>query len=273
MATPPTAVANGDAGNVRPSAQHADPAQIPKDTSGCPHTRPLRHMPESLRRLRAGLRWGRMIRAGQVMMDEEDELPEGVDRSKLLPYPECGSCTVALHRPFLCLECAHAACHIPARVPPGPGIDDESHIASHLHQSGHSLALEIHSGALFCALCDDLIYDAYIHHIVRQEHRRAPHFTVSGKKRHASGDWDDKSGMSMNFRNAIALAHGHANLDVHTLLHAADIKRQPEQWKMVVPCKGMFISWFLDHSCCVEMRAHGELTRGYRGWYCDMIGM
>lgn len=166
---------------------------VPTDKSGCAHTRSLRRSPDLLRRFRAGLRWGRMIRVGQVMMDEDDEPPEGVDRNRLLLYPECSTCTVSLRRPFLCLECAVAACHIPARVPPGPSIDDESHMAEHLKQADHSLAVEIHSGTILCARCDDIVYDSHLHHIAQQEQRRVSH-PVQGRKRHVPPDWDDKDG-------------------------------------------------------------------------------
>lgn len=91
--------------------------------------------------------------------------------------PSCDTCTAVLSRPFVCLSCAFAGCWA------------NGHVTNHLHESGHPFCTSLFSmsilsqclyrprsplfhtpnpgvdtktGSIFCAGCDDFIFDATI---------------------------------------------------------------------------------------------------------------
>ncbi|KAF8124813.1 hypothetical protein EV363DRAFT_1403077 [Boletus edulis] len=55
-----------------------------------------------------------------------------------------------LSRPFVCLSCSFAGCW------------QSGHVINHLHETAHSFCVDTRSGSVFCADCDDFIYDATI---------------------------------------------------------------------------------------------------------------
>ncbi|KDN41144.1 cysteine proteinase [Tilletiaria anomala UBC 951] len=157
-------------------------------STGCLHTRAVRsgagvgHANGSagnvsagrlMQKFSAGLRWGRKIRAGEVIQDDEDEDVKTGQRKKrkLLRYPACSTCSVPLHRPFMCFECAALCCHGGPSINTAPS--DSSHMLAHLSKTGHKLAFELHTGTILCAGCKDYVFDAKFDEVYRKESARA----------------------------------------------------------------------------------------------------
>ncbi|KAF8318472.1 cysteine proteinase, partial [Clavulina sp. PMI_390] len=92
-----------------------------------------------LQRHAALIRWG----AKERLDGAATERPH---KRRKVCVPECNECGHALSRPFVCLECSSAGCW------------HTGHIADHLERTGHDFALDVSTGSVFCAPCDDLIY-------------------------------------------------------------------------------------------------------------------
>ncbi|PWN50274.1 cysteine proteinase [Violaceomyces palustris] len=152
---------------------------------------------ELLSRYRAGLRWGRKIANGEIRVLDDDEREEerrkdeaaGSGRSKRrkLEYPTCSECAIELHRPFICLECAFLGCFL-ADQSSGSG---ESHIIRHLRNSNHRFAFDIIRGTLFCASCDDVVYDPVFEKVLSMETGRIDPSKQRGKIFGPSADDSD----------------------------------------------------------------------------------
>ncbi|KAI0342806.1 cysteine proteinase [Trametopsis cervina] len=61
--------------------------------------------------------------------------------------PSCGACGTTLARPFVCLACAYTGCWA------------EEHVQGHLRAAGHGFCVDARTGSIFCAECDDFVYD------------------------------------------------------------------------------------------------------------------
>ncbi|KAI0750552.1 cysteine proteinase [Irpex lacteus] len=61
--------------------------------------------------------------------------------------PTCGTCGTTLSRPFVCLSCSYTGCWM------------EEHVHGHLRESGHGFCVDTRTGSIFCAECDDFVYD------------------------------------------------------------------------------------------------------------------
>jgi len=95
--------------------------------------------------------------------------------------PMCGTCDMALSRPFVCLHCSYAGCW------------SKSHVSSHLKNSGHQFCADVKSGSVFCSKCDDFIYDAalddiYLSVVVTAEEKQT-RFQVGKKSREPFRPW------------------------------------------------------------------------------------
>ncbi|KAG6372247.1 hypothetical protein JVT61DRAFT_8049 [Boletus reticuloceps] len=73
-----------------------------------------------------------------------------VDLCPQVSAPTCDTCNATLSRPFACLSCSFAGCW------------QSGHVINHLHETAHSFCVDTRSGSVFCADCDDFIYDATI---------------------------------------------------------------------------------------------------------------
>lgn len=102
-------------------------------------------------------------------------------------------CSMDMRRPFVCLECAHTACLFrdPVREPSLPVSvgsarsaehieHGTSHMGLHLAEESHAYgtwppdpACDIVHGTLFCAACDDVVYDPRFLYVCEQETRRS----------------------------------------------------------------------------------------------------
>ncbi|KAF8193930.1 hypothetical protein K438DRAFT_1828278 [Mycena galopus ATCC 62051] len=67
--------------------------------------------------------------------------------------PTCGTCKVALHRPFVCLHCPYAGCW------------KSGHVSTHLQESQHTFCADVKTGAIFCSECRDFIYHSKVDEI------------------------------------------------------------------------------------------------------------
>ncbi|EIW83703.1 cysteine proteinase [Coniophora puteana RWD-64-598 SS2] len=61
--------------------------------------------------------------------------------------PTCDTCYMTLARPFVCLSCSFGGCWA------------EGHMVDHLRESGHSFCADTRSGSVYCADCEDFIFN------------------------------------------------------------------------------------------------------------------
>lgn len=80
----------------------------------------------------------------------QDAISTPPAKRRRIAVPSCDTCHRTLSRPFACLSCSFAGCWT------------GEHIASHLIESGHPFCVDTKSGSLFCAECENFIYDAEI---------------------------------------------------------------------------------------------------------------
>ncbi|KAG9316072.1 hypothetical protein JVU11DRAFT_3740 [Chiua virens] len=124
-----------------PATSDPDPTE-PGETTGCPHFPALLADPHVADRVldkyRAVVAW----HARRI----QDTAPPA--KRQKVSAPTCDTCNAPLSRPFVCLSCSYAGCW------------SSGHVTSHLHESGHSFCVDTRSGSVFCADCDDFIYDA-----------------------------------------------------------------------------------------------------------------
>ncbi|KAI0076195.1 cysteine proteinase [Panus rudis PR-1116 ss-1] len=69
--------------------------------------------------------------------------------------PTCNACGLSLSRPFVCLTCSYSGCWV------------GYHAQQHLSEAGHTFCVDSKSGSIFCAECDDIVYDATIADVYR----------------------------------------------------------------------------------------------------------
>jgi len=91
----------------------------------------------------------------------------GVDTKEKVSSPMCGTCSVTLARPFVCLHCSHSGCWA------------KGHIRGHLRHTGHSFCeflirlylgsgygltvvpgADPKTGRIFCSQCDNFILNS-----------------------------------------------------------------------------------------------------------------
>lgn len=138
---------------------------------------------------------------------------------QLLPHPTCLTCSSVLSKPFLCLESAKIFCF--STSSDDHTNDSKCHLRSHLQSQLQSrdqenksststsdkesnggvdlntskdpvLACEIHSGSLFCAECDDLVYDERFEEVLRQEKHSVKGNGKKKEEKEMNGDGVEK---------------------------------------------------------------------------------
>ncbi|KAF5392434.1 hypothetical protein D9757_002142 [Collybiopsis confluens] len=72
--------------------------------------------------------------------------------------PTCGTCKIAMSRPFVCLHCSYSGCWA------------NSHIVDHLKQENHLLCADVTSGAVFCSVCDDIVHNRALERTYVESH-------------------------------------------------------------------------------------------------------
>ncbi|KAF9483191.1 cysteine proteinase [Pholiota conissans] len=102
-------------------------------------------------------------------------------KRRKIAAPTCGTCSAPLSRPIACLQCPYTGCW------------NDRHAAIHLRDTGHSFCADTKTGYLFCAGCDDFIYDVkldelHLAAIVSAEEKQTK-FRVSKKPRETYKPW------------------------------------------------------------------------------------
>ncbi|GJJ08288.1 hypothetical protein Clacol_002499 [Clathrus columnatus] len=67
-------------------------------------------------------------------------------KRRKLQAPQCGICSLSLHRPFVCLQCSFSGCW------------RDGHVLQHLTEENHMFCMDSSSGSVFCFVCDDFVY-------------------------------------------------------------------------------------------------------------------
>ncbi|KAF7354378.1 Ubiquitin carboxyl-terminal hydrolase [Mycena venus] len=111
--------------------------------------------------------------------------------------PTCGTCKVALHRPFVCLHCSYAGCW------------HSSHVSTHLQESQHTFCADVKTGSIFCFECRDFIYhpkidELYLATIVTAEEQQT-RFQVAKKRRERFQSWAPTAQDEAALENAITI--------------------------------------------------------------------
>ncbi|KAJ7692121.1 hypothetical protein B0H17DRAFT_1061969 [Mycena rosella] len=116
-------------------------------------------------------------------------------KRRKVSVPTCGTCQLALHRPFVCLHCAYAGCW------------KNGHVATHLQES--STRADVKSGSIFCFECRDFIYDAkvdelYLASVVSAEEQET-RFQVSKNHRERFQPWIPTAQDAEALENAVVI--------------------------------------------------------------------
>ncbi|KAF8813509.1 cysteine proteinase [Phlegmacium glaucopus] len=67
-------------------------------------------------------------------------------KRRKIAAPTCGTCDIALARPFVCSQCSYAGCW------------SDGHVVSHLKESAHTFSVDAKSGSVYCSECNNFIY-------------------------------------------------------------------------------------------------------------------
>ncbi|TFK45814.1 cysteine proteinase [Heliocybe sulcata] len=108
---------------------------------------------------------------------------QGVSTAKRrkIACPSCSGCGSSLARPFVCLHCSFMGCW------------SDGHILDHLRDASHRFCAESKLGSLYCAACDDFIYEPSIVHLysstILSVEEKATKFQVSKKGREPYRPW------------------------------------------------------------------------------------
>ncbi|KAJ7471011.1 hypothetical protein FB451DRAFT_1472862 [Mycena latifolia] len=118
-------------------------------------------------------------------------------KRRKLSVPTCGTCQLALHRPFVCLHCSYAGCW------------KNGHVSTHLQESQHTFCADVKSGSIFCFECRDFIYDAkvdelYLASVVSAEEEQT-RFQVSKNHRERFQPWVPTVQDAVALENAVAI--------------------------------------------------------------------
>ncbi|KAJ6524236.1 hypothetical protein DFH09DRAFT_1264332 [Mycena vulgaris] len=118
-------------------------------------------------------------------------------KRRKVSVPTCGTCQLALHRPFVCLHCSYAGCW------------KNGHVSTHLQESQHTFCADVKSGSIFCFECRDFIYDAkvdelYLASIVSAEEEQT-RFQVSKNHRERFQPWVPTAQDAVVLENSVAI--------------------------------------------------------------------
>ncbi|XP_031571953.1 ubiquitin carboxyl-terminal hydrolase 22-like [Actinia tenebrosa] len=95
------------------------------------------------------------------------------DRKRKATSCNCHACGTYSSRLHSCLSCVYFGCYTGSR-----------HIQQHARTSGHSLAIDLNHGSVYCFICGDYKYDKDFEKIGREENRRAWRRLTNGHVRY-----------------------------------------------------------------------------------------
>ncbi|KZT29784.1 cysteine proteinase [Neolentinus lepideus HHB14362 ss-1] len=106
---------------------------------------------------------------------------EHTAKRRKVAYPSCDHCGSSLARPFVCLHCSFTGCW------------SDGHMIDHLRDTSHPICAESNLGSLYCAVCDDFIYEPDIVRLysstMLSAEEKATKFQVSKKSREPYRHW------------------------------------------------------------------------------------
>ncbi|KAM0747087.1 cysteine proteinase [Meredithblackwellia eburnea MCA 4105] len=114
-------------------------------------------------------------------------------KRRKIERPVCKTCSIALARPFLCLDCGSSWCG--ARE----GAD---HALQHARSQNHPLHLDLHSRSVYCFSCGDYAYHPALERMINSEivsyedSLLAPAASSSGRKRVPFQPWKPSSSLT-----------------------------------------------------------------------------
>ncbi|KAJ6568652.1 hypothetical protein B0H19DRAFT_1024019 [Mycena capillaripes] len=116
---------------------------------------------------------------------------------KKVSIPTCGTCKLALHRPFVCLHCSYAGCW------------KNDHISTHLQESQHSFCADVKTGSIFCFECRDFVFhpqidELYLASIVTAEEEQT-RFQVGKMHRERFQSWAPAAQDVTALENAVTI--------------------------------------------------------------------
>ncbi|KAJ7922392.1 hypothetical protein B0H13DRAFT_1983023 [Mycena leptocephala] len=159
---------------------------------GCPHIATVLAagdvVPGPLRKFKEVVAWE--VRRFQSVKNT------GATRRKV-SVPTCGTCHLALQRPFVCLHCPYAGCW------------KNSHVSTHLQESQHTFGADVKTGSIFCFECRDFIYhpkvdELYLAAIVTAEEEQT-RFQVAKKNRERFQSWAPTAQDATALENAVTI--------------------------------------------------------------------
>ncbi|KAJ7620961.1 hypothetical protein FB45DRAFT_927988 [Roridomyces roridus] len=161
------------------------------DASTCPHIASVISTADEsgspLKKFREVVAWE--VRRGQAVKNPA--------KRRKISAPTCGTCEIALHRPFVCLHCSYAGCW------------KSGHVSAHLKQSRHQFCADVKSGSIFCSECQDFVYHSKVDEIylestvaVEEEETR---FQVSKKRREPYQVWHPTAEDTRALNNSVAI--------------------------------------------------------------------
>ncbi|QRW03669.1 ubiquitin carboxyl-terminal hydrolase [Ceratobasidium sp. AG-Ba] len=119
--------------------EYTQESQDITDDSDCPHLRMRVVDPGFLRMYSSAVSWNTRNR----MQGEA-----GKRKRSKASVVRCSDCAVPLARPCVCVECSTAGCLL------------SNHIIDHLRFMGHAFFVDLASGSIYCAECDDFVYSS-----------------------------------------------------------------------------------------------------------------
>ncbi|KAH6909348.1 hypothetical protein BKA70DRAFT_1400237 [Coprinopsis sp. MPI-PUGE-AT-0042] len=171
-------------------------------------------------------------------------------RRKVAP-PSCGTCGIALARPFACLNCEYAGCW------------DDGHAAEHLRNTEHRFFADVKTGAVYCSECEDFIYDSTMDELradaIVEAEEKHTRFQVSQKPRDPYVRWvpHDKDNAAMESFTPLACQgrRGLVNLGQTCYLNVIlqSLVHNPLLRHYFLADKHNFRQCKLEHCTCCEM--------------------
>lgn len=126
----------------------------------------------------------RIARAAEVALASSNRpiLGLGIETTLRCLNAQCASTEV--QNVYVCIQCTYASCHsifeeseTLSKVDSAGGLQyesiDESHLLKHYTISGHFIFLSVEHLHLYCARCDDFIFDRYLDAVIETKARAA----------------------------------------------------------------------------------------------------
>lgn len=119
------------------------------------------------------------------------------NKRRKVASPTCGTCSVTLPRPFVCLHCLYSGCWA------------KSHIRSHLKHTSHLFCADPKTGQIYCSQCDNFILNRTFEEIFSATLLKAEEsetrFQVAKKTRESYTSWKLDENDTTVLKNAVQI--------------------------------------------------------------------